>query len=73
MSLAFDEITTGWRCQNDSDGNNEDYDRCNFTPKSLLLNADGDDDDGDYDYAPAAWLEGDDDDDDSGYDFAPAA
>lgn len=32
----------------------------------------GDDDDGDYDYAPAAAMDGD-DDDDGGYDYAPAA
>ncbi|MBA0690272.1 hypothetical protein Goari_007960 [Gossypium aridum] len=34
---------------------------------------DGDDDDNDFDYAPAACMEGDGDDDDGDYDYAPAA
>ncbi|PPD69746.1 hypothetical protein GOBAR_DD33373 [Gossypium barbadense] len=33
----------------------------------------GDDDDNDFDYAPAACMEGDGDDDDGDYDYAPAA
>ncbi|KAB2079701.1 hypothetical protein ES319_A05G021500v1 [Gossypium barbadense] len=35
--------------------------------------ADGDDDDNDFDYAPAACMEGNGDDDDGDYDVAPAA
>ncbi|EEF33028.1 conserved hypothetical protein [Ricinus communis] len=47
-------------------------DGCYFAPPPCI-EGDGDDDDGDYDYAPAASSEGDDDDDDDGYDCAPAA
>ncbi|KAL4571538.1 hypothetical protein LXL04_018299 [Taraxacum kok-saghyz] len=59
---------TGWWFRDESDdGNDRDY----CAPSPCFDGADGDDDDGDYDYAPAASLEGD--DDDTGYDYAPAA
>lgn len=47
----------------------DDDDACTYIP---YVQGGGDDDDGDYDYAPAASHEGG-DDDDGGYDYAPAA
>ncbi|KAI3781875.1 hypothetical protein L2E82_11903 [Cichorium intybus] len=49
-----------------------DSDHRDNSVQAPRLEGDGDDNDGDFDYAPAASLEGD-DDDDGGYDYAPAA
>lgn len=57
-----------WSFKSHADGYNNGIDGYEYPP----LQKDGDDDDGDYDYAPAA-SEGDGDDDDRDYDYAPAA
>ncbi|KAG6658531.1 hypothetical protein CIPAW_04G168300 [Carya illinoinensis] len=72
--LIISKAIAPW-CKMHADGDHDDiggdgtYDY--NAPAAPSTVPDGDDDDGDYDYAPAASMEGDDDDGD--YDYAPAA
>jgi len=53
-------------------GHSSPCDGFDYYAPAACLEGDGDDEDRDYDYVPAASMEGD-DDDDGGYDYVPAA
>ena len=57
-----------WSIRRHADGD----DGFDYYAPAACLEGDGDDEDRDYDYVPAASMEGD-DDDDGGYDYVPAA